>query len=63
MDSNWKELAIARLMSTLGWSKPFAQEYVMERTYNRLGHLQAYDNAMNSAWIDQADKPTTTTNA
>jgi hypothetical protein len=64
MDSNWKELAIARLMDGYDWSKPFATEYVMERKYNGLSHLQAYDHAMKSTWIAQVDKPTTTnTNA
>lgn len=63
MNQNLQLKTIAHLMSTLGWSKPFAQEYLMERIYNRLGHSQAYDHAMNSVWIDQADKPNTTTNA
>ena len=57
MTTNWRELEIARLMDNYDWSKAFATEYLMERKYNGLSHLQAYDHAMNSTWIAQVDKP------
>ena len=40
------------------WTKRFATEYVMERTYNGLSHSQAENAAMNSVYIHKKDKPT-----
>jgi hypothetical protein len=52
-----KELFILRLMNKFNWSKPFATEYFMERNYNGLGHMRAFDNAMKSTFINEKDKP------
>jgi hypothetical protein len=52
-----KELFILRLINKFNWSKPFATEYFMERNYNGLGHMRAFDNAMKSTFINEKDKP------
>jgi len=52
-----KELFILRLMNKFNWSKPFATEYFMERNYNGLGHMRAFDNAIKSTFINEKDKP------
>lgn len=44
-------------MNDFGWTKPFATEYVMERTYNHLSHTKAFDRAMKSTWIPNKFKP------
>lgn len=51
------DLLILRVMYQKKWTKPFATEYVMERTYNGLSHTQAQKAAMNSVYIKQKDKP------
>lgn len=52
-----KELLVLRAMAQFGWKKPFARQYVMERTYNGLSHHRAYDEAMRSTWVSEYDKP------
>ena len=52
------ELLILRVMKEKKWTKRFATEYVMERTYNGLSHSQAENAAMNSVYIQKKDKPT-----
>lgn len=52
-----KELLVIRAMVQFGWKKPFARQYVMERTYNGLSHHRAYDEAMRSTWVSEHDKP------
>ena len=52
-----KEIFILRLMNEFHWSKAFATEYFMERNYNGLGHIRAFDNAMKSTFINEKDKP------
>jgi hypothetical protein len=51
------ELLILRVMREKKWTKRFATEYVMERTYNGLSHSQAEKAAMNSVYIQKKDKP------
>jgi len=51
------ELLILRVMREKKWTKRFATEYVMERTYNGLSHSQAEKAAMNSVYISKKDKP------
>ena len=41
------------------WSRRFATEYVMERTYSGLSHSQAFQAAMRSKYIKEQDKPKT----
>lgn len=52
-----KELLILKCMSQFGWTKPFATEYIMERTFNGLSHTRAFNQAMKSTWISERDKP------
>lgn len=52
-----KELLILKCMSQFGWTKPFATEYIMERTFNGLSHTRAFNQAMKSTWISEKDKP------
>lgn len=52
-----RQLLILRAMNDFGWTKPFATEYVMERTYNHLSHTKAFDRAMKSTWIPNKFKP------
>ena len=52
-----KELLVLRAMAQFGWKKPFARQYVMERTYNGLSHRAAFREAMNSTWVSEHDKP------
>ena len=51
------DLLILRVMHEKKWTRRFATEYVMERTYNGLSHNQAEKAAMNSVYIKQKDKP------
>jgi hypothetical protein len=44
-------------MNTFGWSRPFATEYVIGRTYDGLSHNSAYIRAMKSTWIPEKFKP------
>lgn len=52
-----RQLLIIRAMNTFGWSKPFATEYVIGRTYDGLSHNSAYTRAMKSTWIPEKFKP------
>ena len=52
-----RELLILQVVNKFGWTKPFAKEYVMERTYNGLSHQRAFDVAMKSTWIPEKFKP------
>ena len=52
-----RELLILRAMNDFGWSKSFATEYVMERTYNGLSHHLAIRAAMTSTYVKEQDKP------
>jgi len=52
-----KDLLILRAMNDFGWSKRFATEYIMERTYNGLSHNAAYSAAMSSTWVKDYEKP------
>jgi hypothetical protein len=52
-----RQLLILRAMNDFGWSKPFATQYIMERTYNGLSHNSAFRAAMNSVYVSNKDKP------
>jgi hypothetical protein len=52
-----RELLILRAMNQFGWTKPFATEYIMEKTYNGRSHAAAYFAAMTSTYVSQRDKP------
>lgn len=52
-----KQLLILRAMSDFGWTKAFATEYVMQRTYNGLSHNSAFNKAMKSTWVRDHEKP------
>jgi hypothetical protein len=51
------DLLVLRVMKEFGWTKSFARQYVMERTYNHLSHRGAYYEAMKSKWVSESDKP------
>lgn len=51
------DLKILRVMKEQKWSRRFATEYVMERSYNGLSHSQAYQAAMKSVYVNERDKP------
>jgi hypothetical protein len=54
-----KDLLVLKVMREKKWSRRFATEYVMERTYNGLSHSQAFQAAMRSKYIKEQDKPKT----
>jgi len=54
-----KDLLILKVMREKKWSRRFATEYVMERTYSGLSHSQAFQAAMRSKYIKEQDKPKT----
>lgn len=43
MAKQTKEFIIHILMDKYGWSRAFCVEYIMERSYNQMGHQQAIE--------------------
>lgn len=52
-----RDLLILRVMYEQKWKRPFATEYIMERSYNGMSHSQAYQAAMKSVYVNERDKP------
>lgn len=52
-----RQFLIIKAMNDFGWTKPFATEYIMERTYNGLSHHSAIRAAMTSTYVKEQDKP------
>lgn len=48
--------AAKRVAFEQGWPDGFAREYVMERCFNGLSHVQALETCMDSAYVSDVDK-------
>lgn len=45
------------LMESKGWSRVFADEYLLQREYHGYGHEQAFMNVMGDPFVNEQDKP------